>query len=138
MLSVAMNEEILFTRFVWMSVCRKKDCAVESQRYTTEVWGLLTTSPRLLANTSRVSEWSCRTLTSTAPWVSILWCSENFRLAPSLYTIELETIQNTCTYQDIFVIFIFNHFFLTDIGSYLTIPSKGRIIYMLSLSGLYV
>lgn len=30
-------------------------------------------------------------------------------------------------YQDIFVIFIFNHFFLTDIGSYLTIPSKGRI-----------
>ena len=41
-------------------------------------------------------------------------------------------------YQDIFVIFIFNHFFLTDIGSYLTIPSKGRIIYMLSLFGLYV
>lgn len=91
-LSLAINGDILLTRLVCMSECLRKVCRVESQRYTTEVWGLLMTSPRLLANTSRVNEWICRKLASVAPCVSILWCSENFWLLPSLYTIELEKI----------------------------------------------
>lgn len=89
-LSLAIKGDILLTRLVCISVCLRKVCRVESQRYTTEVWGLLMTSPRLLANTSRVNEWICRKLASVAPSVSILWCSENFWLLPSLYTIELE------------------------------------------------